>query len=384
MPLEGTWCAPGRRAPSLRSPLDSRPPDPRLAGGARRASAGGSARVVVTGELVEVRRALPQTGDGPAASRRTHIPARGGGRRQPPVGQSEASRARLRRLVLRLRPERPAVVTLTYPDPAPMDPSAWARDWRAFAARLGRAFPSASAVWALHIVPRRWGACAGRHAPHRHALVYVPGGMDRAAVEALGAFCAGAWGELTGGRAHVAPARDADAIRARLYLVGTDKTPDADERAALAAAFPLGTGRAWGVVHRAALPLAPSHVAHVSDDEAARVLEAMRDEVDARMQGTGRRSRLSPSLFAGHAHAPALAARLASTGASSASSRRASRRPDRAPRKRPCPILARQAPDRPLATRSAPNAKSPLLASGRAIYRLSQWSDLNRRPAHYE
>lgn len=285
-----------------------------------------TARIVVTGELVEVRRAMPgaRDADGPGASRRTHISARGGGARRSPVGFSEASRLRLRRRVLSLRPERPAFLTLTYPDPSPTSPETWGRDWKAFADRLRRRFPSSAAVWALHLARRLTGSQAGLYAPHRHALVYVPGGIDGATLEALRAFCGEAWGEIAGGRAHVALARDPDGIRARLYLVAADKTTDADERAALASAFPGGTGRPWGVVNGSALPVASSRVAVVSDADAAAILREMRDEVDGRMEGTGRRSRLSPDLFAASAHAPALASRLVSTGFSSRASSPAS------------------------------------------------------------
>ena len=280
MPGNGT-CA-GRRATSLRTP--DGPREGRA--GCRVVVYPGASRVETVGP--------PASVDTGAASRRCHISARGGGRRGVSVGYTDGSRRRLKRLLDTLeRGAVPAFVTLTTADgpDGPPPPGEVERMRRAFFAALaGRAdFAAVSAVWLREWERRERGAWAGAWGAHVHALTYEPGGWPARSLEAFRAFTADTWAGLGGGRVEVERARNPDA--ARLYLVGAEKVTGPKDRAALLAAFPDGTGRAWGTFRRDLLPTVDPIEVEVSAAECAAVRADAVDEADAtyRALGSGRR-----------------------------------------------------------------------------------------------
>ena len=271
----------GGNAPPDRTPAPARHPG---AGGARVRVWPGASRVQFIGP----------PGDVAAASRRCHIPSRGGGPRGSIVGFSDGSRRRLKRELDQLaRDAVPAAVTLTTGDggDGPTDPAeVEAMRVGYFAAVAERPeFAGVGALWLRQWERRLGGPCAGLYAPHLHAVVYQAGGWSYGSLRAFSELTAGAWADVGGGRVEIELARNPAA--ARLYLVERGKVTTPEERTALHVAFPGGTGRAWGAFRREQLP----SVAPVERAVDAETLEALRAEaigeanVTYQALGSGRR-----------------------------------------------------------------------------------------------
>ena len=173
------------------------------------------------------------------------------------VGYSDGSRrGLLKHLTTHQRDATPAFGTFTTPDrlgdpPGPVEVERM-RKGLFDAIRKRPEFVGVGANWLREWERRREGTCAGLYVAHLHILFYVLGGWTPRSLTNFGAFAADVWESLGGGRSEVELSDNAEATR--YYLVKPEKVTTPEDRASLLAAFPKGTGRAWGRFRRANLP----------------------------------------------------------------------------------------------------------------------------------
>ncbi len=176
-------------------------------------------------------------------------PGQFGGLRGEVMGFSSASRRRLMRTIASVeRKERPAFVTLTYPDLFAEDMDRWKRDMDTFGKRFRRKMPEAGFLWRIEFKERKTGENAGKFAPHFHLLVY------RAKFSELRMFVPRAWHGVvgSGNGDHLAAGTRVERIYSLggvmryvgKYLAKEDDFP------------PEWTGRVWGIIGREEIPWA--------------------------------------------------------------------------------------------------------------------------------
>ena len=213
------------------------------------------------------------------------------------VGYTDGSRRRLKKKLDRLlRDAVPAFVTLTMGDggpsgrpPGPVDVERM-RKALTEQVRKQAEFGHVGWYWLRQWEERQWGRCARLHAAHLHLLAYHVGGWAGGDLTAFSGFVADAWGALGGGSVDIALARNPHA--ARNYLVQPEKVTAPEQRAALIAAFPEGTGGAWGVFRSENLPVVTETVEiEVSAAEFERLRADAIAEADATYRATGSQRR---------------------------------------------------------------------------------------------
>lgn len=175
------------------------------------------------------------------------------------LGFSSAARRRLMRLIASIRRgERPAFVTLTYPDDIP-DTKKAKRDIDAFGKRFLREYPEGCFIWRVEEVRRKSGVNAGEFAPHFHALVYGP------ALVPLRKFCSRAWYDVVGSGdvKHLNAGTSVD----RVHSFGGIMRYVSKYIAKEDVGGGVWTGRVWGVIGRGNIPFAVEVVITLTDWE---------------------------------------------------------------------------------------------------------------------
>ena len=227
---------------------------------------------------------------GPPASRRCSISARGVAPDRNGsviVGYSEGSRRGLHRhLTTHRRDAVPAFGTFSTPDrlgdpPGPAEVETMRRGLFD-AIRRRPEFAGVGAVWLRQWECRQQGVCAGLYAAHLHLLAYDAGGWTADRLAAFSGFMRDVWADLGGGGVDIGPAGNAEAVRN--YLVSAEKITTDEDKAGLIAAFPGGTGRAWGTFRKQNLPT----VEGVERTVTATEFDALRAEAVAEADATYR------------------------------------------------------------------------------------------------
>ena len=190
-----------------------------------------------------------------------------GGIRGSIKAYSRASRRRLLRKVAQLdRGVSPLFVTLTYPNAYPSDPEEWKRHLNSvWAKKLRRRHPKSGFIWRLEFQQRG--------APHFHLLLY---GVEEA-LRDFQTWLSRSWYDsvASGDEKHLRAGTNAiQTTPGKGTMVYMAKEVGKTKQA-IAADYPEGIGRWWGVKYKDDLPWSDQKYRTITDPTANKIIRLM-------------------------------------------------------------------------------------------------------------